>query len=92
MFIGLPYIAIFKVYFAFKMCTLLALQIVFCSDVLVCFHQRTPLDWAASHGHDVVVAYLKRAADPNMLEVCETVPLRIVVVSSGEAPTLTNML
>ena len=36
------------------------------------------------------MAYLKRAADPNMLEVCETVPLRIVVVSSGEAPTLTD--
>ena len=41
-------------------------------------------------GHEAVVAYLKRAADLNMLEVCETVPLRIVVVSSGEVPTLTD--
>ena len=45
---------------------------------------------AVDEGHEAVVAYLKRAADPNMLEVCETVPLRIVVVSSGEAPTLTD--
>ena len=35
------------------------------------------------------MAYLKRAADPKV-EVCETVPLRIVVVSSGEVPTLTD--
>ena len=35
------------------------------------------------------MAHLKRAADPKV-EVCETVPLRIVVVSSGEAPTLTD--
>ena len=48
------------------------------------------MDRAAASGHEAVVAYLKRAADPNMLEVCETVPLRIVVVSSGEAPTLTD--
>ena len=45
---------------------------------------------AAEWRCEAVVAYLKRAADPNMLEVCETVPLRIVVVSSGEAPTLTD--
>ena len=37
-----------------------------------------------------VVAYLKRAADPNMLGVCATVPLRIVVVSNGELPTLAD--
>ena len=45
---------------------------------------------ATGRGHEAVVAYLKRAADPNMLEVCETVPLRIVVVSSGEVSTLTD--
>ena len=50
----------------------------------------TPLDLATRRGREVVVAYLKRAADPKMLEVCETVSLRIVVVSSGEAPTLTD--
>ena len=40
------------------------------------FHQETPLDWAVKwglitpgRGHEAVVAYLKRAADPNMLEV-----------------------
>ena len=33
------------------------------------FRQRTPLDWAAAFGREAVVAYLKRAADPNMLEV-----------------------
>ena len=38
-----------------------------------------------------VVAYLKRATDPNMLGVStRDLPLRIVVVSSGEAPTLTD--
>ena len=37
--------------------------------LLFCFHQRTPLDWAAQEGHEEVVACLKRAADPNMLEV-----------------------
>ena len=58
--------------------------------LLFVFRQRTPLDWAAQRDHEEVVAYLKRAADPNMLEVCETVPLRIVVVSSGEAPTQTD--
>ena len=36
------------------------------------------------------MAYLKKAADPNILGVRETVPLRIVDVSSGEAPTLTD--
>ena len=45
---------------------------------------------ATRTGHEAVVAYLKRAADPNMLEVCETVPLRIVVVSNGETLTLTD--
>ena len=45
---------------------------------------------ATQWGRQAVVAYLKRAADPNMLEVCETVPLRIVVVSSREVPTLTD--
>ena len=45
---------------------------------------------AAGLRYEAVVSYLKRAADPNMLEVCETAPLRIVVVSSGEAPTLTD--
>ena len=45
---------------------------------------------ATRRGHKAVVAYLKRTADPNMLEVSETVPLRIVVVSGGEAPTLTD--
>ena len=54
------------------------------------FHQRTPLDLATQYRREAVVAYLKRAADPNMLEVCETVPLRIVVVSSREIPTLTD--
>ena len=29
----------------------------------------TPLDWAAIGDHEEVVSYLKRAADPNMLEV-----------------------
>ena len=29
----------------------------------------TPLDYAAESGHEEVVAYLNRAADPNMLEV-----------------------
>ena len=37
--------------------------------LLYIFHQRTPLDWATRTGHEAVVAYLKRAADPNMLEV-----------------------
>ena len=44
--------------------------------LLFCFHQETPLDWATGRGritpgrgHEAVVAYLKRAADPNMLEV-----------------------
>ena len=46
------------------------------------------MDVAAVCSREAVVAYLKRAADPNMLEVCETVPLRIIVVTSGEAPTL----
>ena len=50
----------------------------------------TPLDWATQYRCEAVVAYLRRAADPNMLGVSETVPLRIVVVSSGEAPTLTD--
>ena len=54
------------------------------------FHQMTPLDWATAWGHEAVMSYFKRAADPNMLEVCETVPLRIVVVSSGGALTLTD--
>ena len=33
------------------------------------FCQWTPLDWAAEGGHEAVVSYLERAADPNMLEV-----------------------
>ena len=33
------------------------------------FHQFTPLEWATQGGHEAVVPYLKRAADPNMLEV-----------------------
>ena len=37
--------------------------------LLFIFHQRTPLDLAAAGGHEEVVSYLKRAADPNMLEV-----------------------
>ena len=45
---------------------------------------------APQWGREAIVAYLKKAADPNMLEVCETVPLTIVVVSCGEAPTLTD--
>ena len=58
---------------------------------LFVFHQETPQDLAARRGHEEVVAFLKRDADPNMLEkVCETVPLRIVVVSSEEALTLTH--
>jgi len=44
---------------------------------------------AAEMEREEVVAYLKRAADSNML-VCETVPLRIVVVSSGKASKITN--
>ena len=56
--------------------------------LLFCFHQYTPLDRATQQGHEGVVAHLKTAADPNMLGVCETVPFRIVVVSSGEALTM----
>ena len=56
--------------------------------LLFVFHQRTPLDWAAQAGRETVMAYLKGAADPNMLEVCETVALRIGVVSSGGAPAI----
>ena len=37
--------------------------------LLFVFHQRTPLDVAAQWGHEAVVSYLKRATDPNMLEV-----------------------
>ena len=37
--------------------------------LLFVFHQETPLDLAARWRHEEVVAYLKRAADPNMLEV-----------------------
>ena len=36
---------------------------------LFVFRQMTPLDRAAYEGREAVVAYLKRAADPNMLEV-----------------------
>ena len=54
-------------------------------SLLFHFHQETPLDWATRRGREAVVAYLKRAADPKMLKVYETVPLRIVVVSSREA-------
>ena len=57
--------------------------------MLFFLHQDTPLDVAAEMEREEVVAYLKRAADPNLL-VCETVPLRIVVVSSGEASKITN--
>ena len=31
--------------------------------------QTNNVDWAAFRGHEAVVSYLKRAADPNMLEV-----------------------
>ena len=37
--------------------------------LLFVLHQRTPLDLAARWGREAVVSYLKRAADPNMLEV-----------------------
>ena len=37
--------------------------------VLLCFYQKTPLDVAAEYRCEEVVAYLKRAADPTMLEV-----------------------
>ena len=37
--------------------------------LLFVFRQYTPLDRAAQMGHEAVVAYLKRVADPNMLEV-----------------------
>ena len=37
--------------------------------LLFVFRQDTPLDLAAMYGHEAVVSYLKRAADPNMLEV-----------------------
>ena len=37
--------------------------------LLFVFHQKTPQDLAARWGHEAVVSYLKRAADPNMLEV-----------------------
>ena len=37
--------------------------------LLFVFHQRTPLDFAAASRHKAVVSYLKRAADPNVLEV-----------------------
>ena len=37
--------------------------------LLFCFHQWTPLDWATQLRYEAVVALLKRAADPNMLEV-----------------------
>ena len=70
--------------------TLLYLCCFVVEYLLFVFHQEIPLDYAARRGHKEVVAYLKRAADPNMLEVCENVPLRIVVMSSGEAPTLTD--
>ena len=75
----------------FPRCKLLCHTCVFVIEyVLFVFHQRTPQDLAAVYGHEAVVSYLKRAADPNMLEVCQTVPLRIVVVSSGGGPTLTD--
>ena len=45
---------------------------------------------AAKFRCEAVVAYFKRAADLNLLRVCKTVSLRIVVVSSEEAPTLTD--
>ena len=45
---------------------------------------------AAEFRRDELVAYLQSAADPKMLRVCEIIPLRIDVVSSGEAPTLTD--
>ena len=37
--------------------------------LLFVFHQRTPLDLAGIGGHEAIVSYLKRVADPNMLEV-----------------------
>ena len=37
--------------------------------LLFVFRQNTPQDMAAQWGREAVVAYLKRAADPNMLEV-----------------------
>ena len=58
--------------------------------LLSCFHQKTPLDLAAELRHEKVVAYLKSAADPNMLGVCETVSLKIAVVSSGESLRLNH--
>ena len=39
---------------------------------------------ATQWGRKAVVAYLKRVADPNMLEVCN------IEDSCGEAPTLTD--
>ena len=37
--------------------------------LLFVFCQESPLYKAAMYGHEAVVSYLKRAADPNMLEV-----------------------
>ena len=37
--------------------------------LFLCFHQRTPLDMATAYSNEAVVAYLKRVADLNMLEV-----------------------
>ena len=37
--------------------------------LLFVLRQNTPQDWAAQWGREAVVSYLKRAADPNMLEV-----------------------
>ena len=54
------------------------------------FHQITPQDVATERNYEEVVAYLKKAADTNMLGVCETLPLR-VVVSGREALILTNI-
>ena len=61
------------VYHLAKMSVTLSYLLCLCCFVieylLFVFHQRTPLDLAADRGHEEVVAYLKRAADPNMLEV-----------------------
>ena len=50
---------------------------------MLCSLQRTAKDVAAINHHEKIVAYLEKAADPNMLKVCETVLFKLVVTSAG---------
>ena len=72
------YIMIYKRDFALKLAVYHLAQMTVTLSYLCCFvleyllfvvHQRTPLDVPADRGHEAVVSYLKRAADPNVLEV-----------------------